>query len=169
MNEGKKFEEDFSSSIIKDGIFIYRLRDSSSGWNDGKTGRFTVTNACDFISFNPNTRKVVLFECKSFKGKSCSFTNIKKHQVEDMYKHSLNKDVEAYFIFNFRDIEETYSLSAEEVKNYMHNSERRSIPLDFCREKGILIESIKKRVRFYYNINTLYDKLKEKLKEKEDA
>lgn len=155
-NEGKKFEEDFSNSILKDNIFIYRLKDTSSGWSSGQVSRFTVKNSCDFISFNPIKRNIVLFECKSFLGKSCPFSNIKPHQVSEMFYYSLNNDVEAYFILNFRALEETYAVKVEDIKELIESNTTKSISLKFCIENGVLLEQNKKKTRFYYNINSLF-------------
>ncbi|HBJ1652401.1 Holliday junction resolvase RecU [Clostridium botulinum] len=156
-NKGKIFEEDFANSFPQN-IFIYRLRDTSSSWqndNNNSKSRFTVKNICDFIAFSNINKKILLLELKSFKGSSCPFTNIKMHQLEGLYAQSLKDGVGAYFIFNFRDISETYGVKAEKVYAFYENTERRSFSYEWCRENGIFIDSKLKRTRFAYSIDKL--------------
>lgn len=157
-NEGKKFEEDLNISISNSNVFIYRLKDTSSSWNNGQTGRFTSRNACDFISFNPILNKILMIECKSFKGKSISFSNIKTHQVEEMYFYKHKYKVDCYMFFNFRDLEETYALDIDFVREQYLSGARKSISLDFVRNNGFLIKSVRKRVRFTYFLEDFYKK-----------
>ena len=156
-NEGKRFEEDFSTSIMKENIFIYRLRDSSSGWNNGEKGRFTTKNIADFISHNPLNGNIVLLECKSFKGKSCPFSNITPYQIKGMYSYKKEyKGVQAYFIFNFRELEQTYAVDVEKIKELFESETRKSVSLQFCIDNGYLIRQEKKKVRYNYNIEDLF-------------
>ena len=158
-NEGKKFEEDFSNCFIKENIFIYRLKDSASAWNSGQVSRFTVHNACDFIAFNPFSKNILMIECKSFLGKSCPFSNIKLHQINEMYYYSTKySEVEACFIFNFRSLDKTYAVNVMNIKKLYDSKERKSVSLKFCEKNGVLIEQIKKKTRFSYNIYNIFNK-----------
>ncbi|OAA87779.1 Holliday junction resolvase RecU [Clostridium ljungdahlii] len=152
QNQGKKFEQDFYNSFLSSHkkVFIYRLRDSSSAWNIGEKGRFTISNMCDFIAFY---KKLLLLELKSFRGKSCPFTNIKKHQVVEMYNSQKNcDDVKAFFIFNFRDLKETYAVNINYIYNIYTERTRKSVSLNFCKENGTLIGQEIKRTRYSYNL-----------------
>lgn len=156
--KGKIFEEDFANSFPQN-IFIYRLRDTSSSWqndnnNDSKS-RFTAKNICDFIAFSNINKKILLLELKSFKGSSCPFSNVKTHQIESLYVESQKEGVDAYFIFNFRDISKTFAIKAEKISQFYKKSERKSFDYNWCSENGIFIDSRLKRTRFAYSIDKL--------------
>lgn len=159
-NEGKIFEEDFAKSFSSS-TFIYRLRDTSSSWqNDNNTScksRFSVKNICDYIVFSNISKNLLLIELKSVKGNSCPFNNVKTHQINNLYTESKKEGIKAYFIFNFRSIRETYALKAENVYEFYKNSERRSFNYQWCKEYGIFIESKLKRTRFTYEISSLLE------------
>lgn len=152
-NEGKKFEEDFINSFTDD-IFTYRLRDSAGAWNNGNKARFTSKNGCDFIIFNTIKGELLLLELKSFKGKSCSFSNVKAHQIQFLTEESKKEGVRGLFILNFRDLEETYILEAEDV-NKLYLADKKSISLAFCRKNGQLLPQKLKRIRYEYNVDIL--------------
>lgn len=143
-NEGKLFENDFAKSF-KD-IFILRLKDSASGWNNGNMSRFTVNNPCDFISINIYNNKVLLLELKSFNGKSCPFSNFKKHQIDELNEYALKFDhTQCYFILNFRELDVTYAVRATDIyKIYIDKEGRKSVSIKFCEENGIKIKQEKK-------------------------
>ena len=152
-NEGKKFEEDFINSFPAD-IFAYRLRDSSGGWGgDGKKTRFTTTNSCDFIVFTGQS--LLMLELKSTQQVSLPFSNIKKSQLNGLQKDANKINVNAYFVINFRTTEETYAVSALKIIEFIDNQNRKSIPIQFCKENGILIPQTKKRIRYTYDISPL--------------
>lgn len=156
-NQGKIFEEDFANSFPEN-IFIYRLRDTSSSWqndNNNSKSRFTVKNICDFIAFSNINKKILLLELKSFKGSSCPFSNVKTHQIESLYVESKKEGINAYFILNFRDKSETFAVKAEKIYKFYRNSERKSFDYNWCSENGIFIDSRLKRTRFAYSIDKL--------------
>ena len=70
-----------------------------------------------------------------------------------MYKAHLTDGIYAGFIINFRDLEETYYLTVEEVISYMKNADRKSIPVEYCRENGVQIPQKKKRTRYSYDMS----------------
>ena len=94
-------------------------------------------------------------ELKSTKQKSLPFNNIKNNQLIGLCNASKYPGVQAYFVINFREIEETYSIEAVKIKEYMENTDTKSISLDFCRENGLKIEQELKRSRYRYNLNAL--------------
>ena len=47
-NLGKKFEENFKNSALKQEMMIIRFKDTSSSWSSGEKTRFTCDNPCDF-------------------------------------------------------------------------------------------------------------------------
>ena len=161
-NEGKKFEEDFKQSCEKvDNLFVYRFKDGTSAWSQGEEGktRFQATNICDMEIFYQG--KLVLLELKSILKSSLPFGNIKNSQTEGLTK-AFNKNANHMFIgflVNFRDYEETYFMSIEQFNQYIIESERKSIPIDYFRKNCILIEQIKKKVRYSYNIEKFINSL----------
>lgn len=155
-NAGKIFEEDFADSF-PDTVFIYRLRDTSSSWQGAGNGksRFTVKNICDFIAYSNISNTLLLLELKSFQGKSCPFSNLKPHQVKSLYIEGQKDGVKAYFILNFRDLEETYAIDAELIYQFWEKAERKSFSIDWCRENGTLIEQEIKVTHFKYKVDKL--------------
>jgi len=144
-NEGKKFEQDFISSV-PDTWFHYRLNDSASSWQGGENSRFTPSNICDFIVYN---NKLWLLELKSHKGKSIPLSCIRPKQVTGLLE-AYKKGTNAGYIFNFRDIEKTYYVNANLINAFLVTYDRKSIPLSWIDEMGTLIPQIKKRVRYSY-------------------
>lgn len=151
-NEGKRFEEDFIKSFPLD-VFTYRLRDSAGAWGgDNKNTRFTASNICDFICHNHHKGETIFMELKSTKQKSLPFSNMKNNQIIGLYNASKYKGIKAYFIINFRVVEETYAIEAIKVKEFIETSDRKSIPIQWCVENGEKIEQKKKISRYSYNL-----------------
>ena len=145
MNEGKQFEKDFISSVPDD-WFKYRLNDSGGAWQGGEKARFTPSNVCDFMVYN---KMLWLLELKSHKGKSIPLSCIRPKQLDGLVK-AITKSVMAGFVLNFRDISETYYVSAEAIDYFVKMETRKSIPLDWVKQFGIHIPQVKKRVRYGY-------------------
>lgn len=154
MNEGKQFEKDLIGSV-PDTWFKYRLNDSSASWQGGDAARFTPSNICDFIVYNGN---LWLLELKSHKGKSIPLSCIRPKQLEGLVK-ATTKSVKAGFVINFREYEETYFVYAEALDYFVKMETRKSIPLSWVKEFGILIPQVKKRVRFNYILEFMDIKL----------
>lgn len=156
-NSGKQFEEQIYYSFAED-LFVYRIADSSSSWNssnDQRKSRFTMKNPCDFLVYSSISKKLLLLELKSCKGKSCPFSNIKIHQIKKLYEYSKKNGVDAYFIFNFRDVNQTFAITANKVHDFYEKAERKSFSLEWCRDNGILIESKLKRIKYSYDMSVL--------------
>jgi len=157
-NAGKIFEDDFANSF-NNNVFIYRLRDTSSSWQGTGEGqsksRFTVKNVCDFIAYSFITNKLLLLELKSFKGKSCPFSNLKAHQIKGLFEYGKKDGVYSYFILNFRDLNETYALKIDLIYNYWIESKTKSFPISWCRENGILIPQKLKKVHYKFDVEVI--------------
>lgn len=153
-NEGKCFEEDIKSSIPPE-FYIERYKDDTAGFCG-------VSNPADYRLYKyPLT---FLWELKSHKGKSIPLAKIRESQLKGMKKASVYKGIYCGFILNFRDLEETYYITFEELvaKYYIVNEkleyevkpeERKSIPVEWCREVGIRIEQKKKITRYTYDLS----------------
>lgn len=168
-NEGKKFEEDIKKSFEEYNLYCLRLKDSSSSFSNNSQSRFTSTNPCDFISYNIFNDQILYLECKSTEQISIPLKNFKEHQINEMFDVEQKFDyIKSFCIINFRKTENTYCLKIEDVYNYYYSlnniniEKRKSITEKYCREEGILIESMKKRTRFKYNLYNLFYKIKEK-------
>jgi recombination protein U len=149
MNEGKLFEKDFIDSVPEQ-YFKYRLRDSAGTWQGGENTRFTPSNICDFIIY---TGKLFLLELKSHKGKSIPLSCIRENQLNGLLE-AYKKGTHAGFIFNFRDINETYYLTANSLNSFMVTNNRKSIPLSYLKESGTLIPQ---KMKGRSKIHQIYD------------
>lgn len=150
-NPGKVFEADFQESIGEK-YFFQRIKDDTLKFRG-------VQNLCDYIVFDHEGGRLFLFELKSFRGKSCPFTNIKQYQIEKLNESQqkwgsdgISVGVIAGFILDFRDLSETYFIPAEKTFIYWKVSERRSFPISWVRENGWKINQEKKRVRYRYDV-----------------
>ncbi|WP_353957859.1 Holliday junction resolvase RecU [Lysinibacillus sp. G4S2] len=92
---------------------------------------------------------------KSHKGKSIPFGAIQSYQIESLYRFSNIDGVKAGFVFNFRDVNETYYIEAVSVYHFYNGRERKSFSLDWVKENGIAIPQELKRTRFKYNLSNL--------------
>lgn len=150
IKHGKRFEEDFIKSM-PDRCDVTRLKDGG-GWSNATNMRFTSSNPCDFIVWSPVTRLMYKLELKSVKGKSLPFSNIKENQLKSLLE-SGEKKVEAIFVVNYREPNETYYFYAAAMKGYMDSCNRKSLPLEAARAFGIRIPQELIRVRWRYDLS----------------
>ena len=151
---GKVFEEEIKASIPKE-YWFYRFKDNASSFSGGENTRFTTSNIADCEVMTEEF--LFILELKSHKGSSIPFTCIRKNQIEEMSKVDHIR-IKPYFILNYREKEKTFAVEARELKNFMESTERKSIPFDWCRENGIEITGIKKKVRFKYKLDEFFNK-----------
>ncbi len=163
MNEGKQFEKDFKDSITDD-IYCLRLHDSATDWQSVKNGgqtrtMFTPKNPCDFILFkNPN---MFMFEFKSGKSGRFSFDEkiIKANQIEQLEKASKHSGLITGFIFNFRDVQETYFVDINKFIHFKDTSGKKSLNLKDCKEIGMKVKQELKKVHYRYDVKALLESL----------
>lgn len=154
-NEGKRFEEDFKNSF-SDNIMLQRFVDSTASWDKSKS-RFQVVNPCDYLVFNG--KKLFYLELKSCLGKSMSKKNTDRqfNILLDIYEKNKKSNISNMilgYVFNFRDVEETYFVDIKSLDNYYKdNVNKQSVPISWCKENCILIEQELKRVRYKYNVD----------------
>lgn len=152
MNPGKQFESDFIK-CMPDNAWAYRLRDSAGAWQGGQNTRFTASNICDFIVFSQDA--LFLLELKSHKGKSLPLSCIRANNLKQMLKAAEHENIFSMFIVNFRDVEETYAIHANQIEFYFkENPEKKSIPLQFFRN-GIEIPQTKLKTHYRYSVESL--------------
>lgn len=160
MNKGKNFEQNFRKSIPED-IFYYRLKDTASSYYGGNDNlRFSQTNMCDSIMFDGNY--LYLLELKNHKGKSLPFSCIRENQIKELALNSLFKNIKSCIIINFEELEECYCLFIDDIEHFIRQGDRKSIPVDYCRENGLKIEMVKLITNYKYNINKFLKGIKER-------
>ena len=139
---GKIFEEEIKASFPSD-FYVERYKDDTAGF-------YGVSNPADYRLYKyPYT---FLLELKTHKGKSIPVEKIRDTQIRGLVKAGNYLGIYAGFLFNFRDLEETYYISADKVFYFIIQGERKSIPVEWCRENGIKIEQFKKRIRYTYDL-----------------
>lgn len=145
-SEGHKFEDDFRKSVPPS-VYIKKLKLGGFHYKGGG-------NEADFLLYN--YPKLYFLELKSHKGKSFPIDAIRKNQIDGLVinQHSI-KGCVCGFLFNFRDYEETYFISIDDLTAYLEETDKKSIPLEFCRVYGIRIEQYKKRVRYRYDLSSI--------------
>ena len=126
-NIGKTFEQEFKECVPPD-YYLYRLKDDTSGF-------YGVSNPCDYILFR--SPYLFLVELKTHKGKSIPIAKIRPNQIQGMEKATHYEGVYGGFLINFTQTEE-----------------RKSIPVEWCRDHGVKIEQKKKRVRYSYDLES---------------
>lgn len=152
-NAGKEFEEDFKKSIPSD-VFYLRLKDSG-GWQKSETTRFSSFNIADCLVFD--SENLFVLELKSHQGKSLPFSCIRTKQLEGLRGAGKFKNIIAGIIVNFRDVEQTYFLGSDKLWEYIYEEDRKSIPIDYFRQEGVVIHQVKKKVHYSYLLNIFLD------------
>lgn len=141
-NVGKIFEKEFKDSVPDD-CYLERYKDDTSGF-------YGVSNPGDFRLYKYPV--LLILELKSHKGKSLPLSKIRENQLRGMLKAVTYYGVYGGYLINFRDLEETYFLSAGYVLHFFQCGERKSIPVTYCRDYGIRIPQKKKRTLYTYDL-----------------
>ncbi len=103
-----------------------------------KEAFFTIPSTTDYNGIYKG--KYIDYEAKETKSKTAlSLSNIHPHQIQHI-KNIYNHLGIAFLIVRFTTINETYLLPAKELITFLEESERKSIPLDFFKEKGYIIK-----------------------------
>lgn len=161
-NNGKNFENDFKNSFPEEG-FIYRLRDSGSTYGGCKNNnlRFSVTNMCDYIAYYK--KHLFCLELKSTLQCSLPNKNINKRQIDKLLSANEKDGVHSFIIINFssKDLSknEVFAIDIVKINDYINSNIRKSIPIQWCKENGTLIQSYLKRTHFKYKIEEFLDKI----------
>ncbi len=80
------------------------------------------------------------FEAKETKSKtSFPLANIHKHQINHLRRIEKEKGI-CFLIIRFTKLEETYLLFAKDFLEFIDNNDRKSIPIDYIKDKGYLIK-----------------------------
>ena len=174
INEGKKFEQDFKSSINEQEVYCLRIQDNASGFGTNSNIRFTMKPPYDFLLFYEYNLYAI--ELKSTKINSISFEKEKKdkgkmihfHQIEELKKVSKYPNAHGGFLCNFRNTNNTWYIDIKDFIRFVNSTDKKSInEKDIEMFNGILLYSEQKRIRFSYDIKSLLDTLKDTDKPKE--
>ncbi len=85
--------------------------------------------------------KYLEFDAKETQNKtSFPLANIHPHQLKHI-KKVIYHDGFAFIITRFSTLNQTYLLKGNDLINFIENNERKSIPLEYFKEKGFLIET----------------------------
>lgn len=162
--DGKKFEADIKQSCEKEGIFYDRIKDT-----------FIPPEYRNKIPQHKNKYDCYIFgnhylfpvEMKSTQDNKISFSEsiIKQHQIDNLLWAAKFKGTIPGFIFNFRSFNnETYFIYIHDFNNYKTVAEsgskehkyvklnKRSMPIEVCRQIGLKIKNYKKKVSYHYFI-----------------
>ncbi len=130
--------------------------------------RFSQHSPCDFMHFDGQL--FYTLELKTFEG-SCSFERCKgekgiihHYQVESLKKFYTYKNVCSGFILDFRKSDNTYFLSIEQWDGLVNSISKKSFSESDILKYAtpLLIEKKKLKVNYKYNIESLFQKIKEK-------
>lgn len=166
-NLGKVFESEVKTDFEKiDNLFYQRLKDDTMKHKG-------VGNICDCIIFY--NKILFLLELKSTKQKSLPLVNIKQKQIEGLTKETINnKDIYGGFLIKYYKVDkenkkkiksqEVYYISIQDFNKYfIENPNRKSLPVDYVREKGILVNQTLKRVKYTYDLEKMLKDISNKI------
>ena len=178
-NYGKNLEMDLKTSAKEQGIFFYRIKDVNPMFLKPKAS----VSKNDYDSFIYRKPNLFPTEFKSTAQKSISFDEkiIKSHQIKALTNAATYEGLIAGFIFNFREYSnQTYFVHIEDFNKikyiadngitdhtYESKINKSSIGLDTCREVGVEIKNVKKKVKYRYYIGQMLDELAEKYGDKD--
>ena len=104
-----------------------------------KEAYFTTPSTTDYNGIYKG--KYIDFEAKETKSKtSFSLSNIHKHQIDHLININ-NHDGIAFIIVRFTTLDETYLLRVIDFKDYIENTDKKSIPISFFRKKAFLLKN----------------------------
>jgi penicillin-binding protein-related factor A (putative recombinase) len=173
LSEGKIFEQSVEQSAQEQNIFYFRVRDVNP-MAIKQNFKLPQNKYDSLMYYNDHLFPI---EMKSTKGKSFSFSEsiIKKHQIDNLLDAVNYEGVIAGFLFNFRiEGNPTYFVGIKDFITYKHIAENQlehtyqskinksSIPLAICKEIGIEVHNVKKKVKYRYYLNKLFDELIQK-------
>ena len=121
-----------------------------------KEAYFTIPSTTDYNGLYKG--KYIDFEAKETKSKtSFTLSNIHPHQINHLKKIVEHGGI-AFLIVRFTTLNETYLLFAKDFLEYTEGTNKKSIPIDFFREKAHRIkDGYRPRVDYLKIINDLLE------------
>ena len=84
--------------------------------------------------------KYIDFDAKETKSKtSFTISNIHKHQIDHLIKVKNHGGI-SFLIIKFSTLDETYLFETKFLEEFINNNERKSIPYEYIKENGYLID-----------------------------
>lgn len=160
-NIGKVFEQNWKASC-PDYLFVYRPPDAAQSFNMNSKLRFSQHSLCDYIMFDGYRNTLWTIELKSVAGTSISFERekgdngvIHYHQIQNLKKTSLCRNVCSGLIIDFRGSDNTYFLSISQWDQLVNSIEKKSFnEKDLLKyTTPILISKKKLKVNYRYNVD----------------
>lgn len=169
LNTGKRFEADFKASIPA-GFWYYRFKDNPAAYyGGGQEGlRFASDNICDCQIYKAPF--LHLIELKTVGTPSAPLASLfgrydtetgrykKQKHLEDMAQATEHAGITASVVIHFRLTEHTYAVPAADVLAALQRAtegDRKSLPEQFCRERGVLVAQRRLRVNWRYDVESL--------------
>lgn len=173
--EGKIFEASIEQSCSDQSVFYFRVRDVNLP-PDVRMRVKLPPNKYDSLMFYKE--HLFTIEMKSTKSKSISFSEsiIKQNQIDNLKAATKFDGIISGFLFNFRiegnptyfvDIDsflEYQNVAQNELTEHTYKSKvnKASISLNICKEIGVPVTSVLKKVKYRYYVNKLLDELIDK-------
>lgn len=163
MNPGKVFEMQVGKSVPNYAL-LYRLHDSAQSFGGSSKLRFSSKNPFDFILWDSKRHILYALELKTVKEKSISFErqngddgNIHLHQIEGLMEWSRYDGIICGFIIEFRELETTFFIRVNDLKELMDKIPKKSFNMnDLCEHKipHIIIPQKIARTRYTYDLDS---------------
>ena len=141
LNETNEYYRDMDIAIIykkPTPIKIVKVDYPSRSEAKIKEAFFTVPSTTDYNGLYKGF--YIDYEAKETSSKtSFSLENIHSHQIKHLERISNHKGI-AFLIVRFTTLNETYLLKIEDFLEFINNNDRKSIPIDYFKEKGYLLK-----------------------------
>ena len=141
LNETNEYYREIDKAIIykkPTPIKIVKVDYPSRSEAKIKEAYFTVPSTTDYNGLYKGF--YIDYEAKETSSKtSFSLENIHTHQIKHLERVSNHKGI-AFLIVRFTTLNETYLLRIEDFLSFINNNDRKSIPIDYFKEKGYLIK-----------------------------
>ena len=170
MSVGKIFEQDWKQSMIKEGLWCFRVRDNAMSYTESESS-FTQDNPYDFLCYSyPN---LFCQELKYTSNASISIQTtpdaskgrmIKYHQIKSLSNASCFDGVYAGFVLSFYNEKlnrtRTFYISIDDFLIFLQKEGKKSINiLDVIKYNGILIEQNLMRTHYHYQVKSLLQQI----------
>lgn len=168
INSGKKFENAIKCAI-PDYCIYYRLPDAPQSFNQSSSLRFSWKNPCDCFIFDSHSSIFYALELKTTENNNFSFEDIDiegkqpskmihKHQILALLDYSKYNNVQAGFLYNFRNkksgTEITYFQDINDFMKMVNGIRKKSFNKnDLLKYNPIEISGKKKRINYTWNID----------------
>lgn len=121
-----------------------------------KEAHFKIPSTTDYNGIYRG--KYIDFEAKETKLLSFPLANIHKHQIDHLIKIVRHGGI-GFIIVRFTKVNETYLLGAQELNEFISLNSRKSIPIEYFKNKGYLIqEKFTPRLDYLKIIDQIYFK-----------